>query len=317
MIERAVSVLLAVAFSLLLLGLAWRHFGGWASRAQLARGGALSLLSMALAVVLSVALTAAFRPASDSEIAKVLTTAFLSAALAEETARWIALLLLSRSLVTNDPREFFCGAVAVGLGFGVLENVFYLFSAKNALALGALRGLLTAPGHLAYALVSAVGLWRWRNARGSFLDALFALAAAVVLHGSYDAAVIGWERLTGENGSAPAARLVTAAMFAAVALAIVAETVAMMLAIDAFVDWTSRCPAHDPRHAAQSRGGPAEAMWRAMPNVLSRLALLVLVSPLAIAAVTGDALGYVPVTLGLAAAIQLWSVAIAQLEASA
>jgi RsiW-degrading membrane proteinase PrsW (M82 family) len=315
MLERALSVVLAVAFSGVLIALVMRHFGCWAGRDQIGRGAALSLLSMLLAVILSPLLMASFAPANASSVVSLLFNAFVGAGLAEELARWIVLLLLFKALITNEPSEFLCGAAAVGLGFGVLENILYLTTAKNALALGAIRGVLCAPGHLAYALVSAAGLWSWLRRKGGFLHALLSLTAAIALHGGYDAAAMIWAAANQPDPVFPVSTLALIAVFVALAVLIALQALALLLALDKFRDWTDVCRASGRGDLIRGKSSSYDGVWTAAPTIVTNFAIVSLLAPFALFVLhREDALLHTPVLIGVAVSLQLWSVAIGQLE---
>lgn len=82
-------------------------------------------------------------------------------------------------------------AVAVGLGFAVLENINYVFS--YGLSTATLRAFTAIPGHLSFGVIMGYFYGRAKFFRDSghstlsFLSQVAALGCAIVLHGLYDA----------------------------------------------------------------------------------------------------------------------------------
>ena len=92
-------------------------------------------------------------------------------------------------------------AVFVSLGFAAFENIKYVFHFGLSVALP--RAFLSIPGHMAFAVFMGVyyGRAKMRESRGhrraARADLVMAYAAAVLLHGFYDAcAMIGTARAT-------------------------------------------------------------------------------------------------------------------------
>lgn len=126
-------------------------------------------------------------PASAGEH---LMDAFFGAALPEETAKLVLLLLFLRR--NPDFDEWVDGivyAACLGLGFAALENVFYLFNnLSDWAAVGTLRAFLSIPAHFFFAVTMGYFV-----SRASFGDSAkrnrnlaLALICPVVLHTLYD-----------------------------------------------------------------------------------------------------------------------------------
>lgn len=305
---KAASVLLALGFSGIVTLLIRRCFGGWASDSAMGRGACLSLLTIGIAVFLSliamifVALTL---PAGW----KVWGEAFIVAGLCEETARYIALLILLRGMLTSDPREFIAGAAAIGLGFGVIENLFYLSGSTSYLTLGALRGVLSAPAHLSFSFLSAYGLWSAaRRGKSIGFAAMFFLLAAL-LHGAFDVGAMSWPDLDkGLPKSFGAWRL--AGVGVVLVVSIVATTVSTLLVFTEFLSFADDQASHDPREET-SLG----ANWGAFAATLRRIAALLVCAPFLLGFAAKASIGviYAPLLIGAAASLALWSIAIAEL----
>lgn len=301
---KAVSLALAWGFSAatayLLLALA----DGWASRAALGKGAALALLSIALAVPFSLVLAAAAH-SIEGPLAATAWRAFLSAALCEESGRLIALLVLLRMMVADDPREYFIGVVAIGLGFGVVENLLYLKATNTPLLVGALRGVLTAPAHLSFALLSGLGVWRCgrEHAPLAVLAAMFALA--IVAHGAYDFAAMAWPTRA-QWPTTPLSPVTLAGLGALLVAAVAAQGLAALATIDAFLWRIDEAAPHDRAGAARA---PLSRLWIAFGRGLVAAGALLGVAALAATVVLkATALPLLPLALAASVAMSLWGV---------
>jgi hypothetical protein len=306
------AVAFAVGFSGLVAMLMRRCFPGWASDSALGRGAGLSLLSIGLALVISgmamAACTAALGPGRH-----VIADAYVVAAFGEETARYIALLLLLRGMISDDAREFVVGAAAVGLGFGVMENLLYLSGNNRAtmghLELGVVRGIVSAPTHLACALLSAYGIWAVASRRQSLGLAVLTYLLAILLHGSFDAGVMAWPSPLKPDFEGQGV-LALVGLGALIMASIVASAVVSLYVIGEFLGWAQADATHDPASAA-----PLESHWQVAGRALAAAAIALLVAPLAIAGLGTVQMGvfYAPVLAGAAGSMALWSLAISQL----
>lgn len=121
-----------------------------------------------------------------------LVFALLVIGLIEEGMKFIFL----KKNTWNDPNfetrfDGIIYAVAVGLGFAVLENINYVFS--YGLSTATLRAFTAIPGHLSFGVIMGYFYGRARyfkdTGRGtlSFLSQIAALGCAIILHGLYDA----------------------------------------------------------------------------------------------------------------------------------
>lgn len=306
------AVAFAVGFCGIVALLIRRCMPGWASDAAFGRGAGLSLLSMGLALVFSGISTGLGIVAFGGK-APVIWDAFVNAALCEETARYIALLVLLRGLISDDAREFVAGAAAIGLGFGVMENLFYLSGNKGGemghVELGLIRGIVSAPGHLASAFLSGYGIWAVARRKAPVTVALATFALAVLLHGAFDAAVMAWPspKVADFNGHGLPALVGLGVL---IVLTIVADAAVTLYMLGEFIGWSRRDATHDKRS-----GGPLEVRWVLTGRVLALLALGMLVAPLAVMGWSGSAQGvfYAPILTGAAGSLALWSLAIGHL----
>ena len=127
-------------------------------------------------------------PASFLDAVK---TAFLGAAVPEETAKLLMLWLLLRKCADFDERyDGIVYAAAVGLGFATFENILYLVaSGAGFFQVAISRAFLAVPGHFAFAVVMGYYYsrqhfsWNEDEKRGA---ALKMWLYPVLLHGTYD-----------------------------------------------------------------------------------------------------------------------------------
>jgi protease PrsW len=134
--------------------------------------------------------------------AHALYTAFVVAALLEEAAKALVLYaLVWRHPAFDERLDGIVYATRAGLGFAMVENVLYLWSAPESAegfaALFVLRAAFAVPGHAIYA--GFMGYWAARRRFDGVGPGLAGgLAVAVVLHGAYDASLF---LLTDAEGS--------------------------------------------------------------------------------------------------------------------
>ena len=123
-----------------------------------------------------------------SNIIGTTTLAFIVAALPEEAFKLLALWMVLRKNPYFD--EHFDGivyAVCVGLGFAAIENVFYVFSEEEWMAVAITRALLAVPGHYAFAILMGYYYSIYHFVDHSSKIALCVLLVPVMAHGIYDA----------------------------------------------------------------------------------------------------------------------------------
>jgi RsiW-degrading membrane proteinase PrsW (M82 family) len=116
--------------------------------------------------------------------------AFVMAGLIEEgvkvSAAW---LVSSRAGYASSRQATVAVAVAVGVGFALVENVYYLVDSPGVVLL---RGVMAVPLHAGTSALIGRLLYRARG--GSTVAAVAALLAPAILHGTYDLLVgsAGW-----------------------------------------------------------------------------------------------------------------------------
>jgi RsiW-degrading membrane proteinase PrsW (M82 family) len=116
--------------------------------------------------------------------------AFVLAALCEELPKWIAFLFIYRWNELDEPLDGVVYGVALALGFATVENVLCVL--RDGLGVGVLRALFAVPAHALFGAVMGFYFGRAKfgapvrtKARARAL-LVFALAAAIALHGAYD-----------------------------------------------------------------------------------------------------------------------------------
>lgn len=120
--------------------------------------------------------------------ADAILTSFVTAAMPEELCKFAALCFVASRCRHFD--EHFDGivyAVCIGMGFAGIENILYLFSDDNWLAIGLARGLLSVPAHYFFAVIMGYffALGRFNPSRRNVCMAA-ALLVPVLVHGLYD-----------------------------------------------------------------------------------------------------------------------------------
>ena len=150
--------------------------------------GALVIFPVALAeMVISSVL---FYPeGSPSTLFGTTATAFLVAAVPEETFKLLALwLVLRRNPYFDEHFDGIVYAVCVGLGFAAIENVGYLFSnIDDWMSVAFLRSLMAVPGHYAFAILMGYYYSKYHFIDHSRKTAALIIVAPVLAHGLYDA----------------------------------------------------------------------------------------------------------------------------------
>lgn len=115
-------------------------------------------------------------------------TAFMVAALVEESLKFLAVyLLLWKNPNFNEEFDGIVYAVFVSLGFAAVENVFYVFSGENSYQVGFMRAFTAVPAHAIFGVMMGYrfGLARFiRSKRLWYLST--ALVVPILCHGGYD-----------------------------------------------------------------------------------------------------------------------------------
>ena len=118
-----------------------------------------------------------------------ISTAFLGAAIPEETAKFIMLwLLLRKNRYFDEKMDGIVYAVCVSLGFAALENIMYLFTnADSYLSVGIARAIFAVPGHFCFGILMGYyySLAKFYPKTPKKNKALI-LVAPIIVHGLYD-----------------------------------------------------------------------------------------------------------------------------------
>jgi RsiW-degrading membrane proteinase PrsW (M82 family) len=116
-------------------------------------------------------------------------TAFLGAAIPEETAKLFCLWLFLRKCRDFDERmDGIVYAVCVGMGFAAFENIEYLFaSGSDWITTGIGRSLTAIPGHFGFAVIMGYYYSLYHFIEQSDRNRYFILLMPVLAHGIYDA----------------------------------------------------------------------------------------------------------------------------------
>ncbi len=164
---------------------AQREPGRW-----LVKGFLYGCLSVFVSFLFSVpAMTFGLFPDSIQTVEDALRTAFFGAAIPEETAKLICLMLLLRKNPHFDERmDGIVYAVCIGMGFAAFENIEYLFaSGSDWVTTGIGRSLTAIPGHFGFAVIMgyyfSLGHFDAYKAPGAKLKMWL---YPVLAHGAYD-----------------------------------------------------------------------------------------------------------------------------------
>ena len=127
-------------------------------------------------------------PTGFSQIPSAFFTAFLIAALIEEGFKYLAVyLLIWKNKEFNERFDGIVYAVFVSLGFALIENIMYIFSNENGVAVGVTRALTAVPAHAIFGILMGyhLGLARFdiKNRSKHLINAFF---YPFLFHGLYD-----------------------------------------------------------------------------------------------------------------------------------
>ena len=151
----------------------------------------LGTLSIPLSLCFSVPLEwLGFCPADVLNISDAVQVSFFGAAIPEELAKMIILLIfLKTSRYFDEYMDGIVYAVAVSMGFAAVENIVYLLSSFDGWReVGISRAIFAVPGHFAdgVAMGYFFALSRFGEKSKRIFMFLLAFAVPVLLHGIYD-----------------------------------------------------------------------------------------------------------------------------------
>lgn len=128
----------------------------------------------------------------EGTYAAALFTSYVVAALVEETMKVSVVYAVAWDRKAYDERlDAVVYGARAGLGFALVENVFYLLGQvelKGLIITWVLRAVLAVPGHALWTTIACAGATRRRFDRKG-LGLFGGLGLAVFLHGTYDAAL--------------------------------------------------------------------------------------------------------------------------------
>lgn len=134
----------------------------------------------------------------SGSVASGLFTGYVVAGLSEELCKLLLLLWVIWKSPYFD--EYFDGivyAVFLSLGFACVENVVYVLSSEDAMAIALTRGLLAVPAHFLFAVIMGYHLALAKFDLSNRRNHLFhALLYPVLLHGTYDALLMVSDNLS-------------------------------------------------------------------------------------------------------------------------
>jgi RsiW-degrading membrane proteinase PrsW (M82 family) len=200
---RVIAFAAALAPGALLFWLLWRPAGAAHLRYALACATALGVL-LVFPVIGAELLLHALLPSTGSPVQDAVISAFAVAALVEEGFKFA---LFAGFALRHEDRETPADAVrfaiAIALGFALLENLLHVWETAGWAWVALVRALTAVPSHafdgLLMGTLAAAALSR---RRGRFILFALALLAPIASHGLYDALLLPLEHLPAD-GKAP------------------------------------------------------------------------------------------------------------------
>ena len=128
--------------------------------------------------------------AESTTIVGAVCKAFFAAAIPEEVAKFLMLLLVLRKNPYFDEKmDGIVYAVCVSLGFAAFENVLYLFSnAEEFVSVGITRALFAVPGHFCDGVLMGYYYSKVKFCSDATTkDRVMVLGSPIIVHGLYDA----------------------------------------------------------------------------------------------------------------------------------
>lgn len=172
-------------------------------RAVLLRTFWYGVLITVPAGLLEVGLSSAAEPLGLSPVAASLNSAFLGAALCEESLKFLIVYhYCRRHAAFDEPMDGIIYGVTASLGFATLENVLYV--ASNGVEVAVMRALLAVPGHACWGALMGyyIGQAQFGPAMHRNRHLALALGLPMALHGLYDFPLMWLDRAAGDASPA-------------------------------------------------------------------------------------------------------------------
>ena len=159
---------------------------------ELLKAFGLGVLSTMVSFCISIPLDIlGFFPAYPSTVWDAVTISFFGAAIPEEIAKFFLFwLFVRRNRYFDEHMDGIVYASVISLGFAGLENIMYLFSARDWVATGIMRALFSVPGHFFFGILMGYyySLVRFDPLTPS-INKFLVLGAPILAHGLYDTIV--------------------------------------------------------------------------------------------------------------------------------
>lgn len=150
------------------------------------------ILSVLLSLIIIIPIEAIFGIGVDTDVytsvVDAFASAFISAAIPEELAKFTMLwLLLRKNPFFDEKFDGIVYSVCIGMGFAGIENIMYLIQSDSWISLGIVRALFSVPGHFLFAVLMGYyySLYHFGIDRSNKTKAMI-LAAPILAHGIYD-----------------------------------------------------------------------------------------------------------------------------------
>jgi len=185
MVERMVTILLSALPIVAIFIYVYRMDRNRESRSALAWTFLLGFLCIVPVLILALVL-APLGLGAQSALAMTLFVAFMLAAVPEETAKLLVIrLYCAHHRSFDEPMDGLVYGATAALGFAVLEHLMYITT--NGLAVGPFRAFLCVPAHAALGAIIGYSISRRAFVPETRARTWKGWAAAVLLHGLYDA----------------------------------------------------------------------------------------------------------------------------------
>lgn len=120
----------------------------------------------------------------DGTIPDILYSSFVEAAIPEEIAKFLCLIIaLRKNKFFDEHMDGIVYACCVGMGFACFENLLYVMQDEQGLAVGLLRAFTAIPGHFMFAVLMGYFYSLYYFDGKGFFNVLF---VPIMAHGIYD-----------------------------------------------------------------------------------------------------------------------------------